>query len=741
MNAHVFSTSIGANGYIPQHKEPPRYIKVRAWYKKNREFNRMFLAQELTPSKHEANAEKDTASVISDAHSTVSKPSRDMRHGGAIWAMEFSKDGKYLAAAGRDHIVRVWAVISTPEERKAHERDEEASASGGEKLSAPVFQSKPLREFEGHTGDVLDLSWSKNNFLLSSSMDKTVRLWHVSRHECLCTFKHKDFVTSIAFHPRDDRFFLAGSLDSVLRLWSIPDKVVAFWTQLPDLITAVAFTPDGKMALAGVLSGLCLFYETEGLKYNTQIHARSSRGKNAKGSKITGIRTMTFPKDDPNGETKILISSNDSRVRLYTLRDKSLEMKFRGHENTCSQINASFSDDGKYIICGSEDHKAYIWSVAPEDLDNKDKRPVELFDAHSDMVTTAIFAPIKSRQLLSASGDPIYDVCNPPPVTLLSREESNDATNTAADPNKRHSDLISETSVKKPEESPAYLARCQHPGGNIIITADYTGSIKVFRQDCAYQKRRHDWETGSTFSKKMLGRSGSIMTRHSGGSRRNSVSQNTFIPPPNASDHILSWRNSVNNVNLESGSGIYPPRSERSVSPAKASPIVTKGHSQTAPVGRTPNQPANRSRQSPRSTTTSSLRTNSPPTSIRKSAAGGTKLPTPGFSLYSAKDDSGLSIDSNGRSYNFWNMQSWKNLGPKGEGGGDGLRPPTERLGSYVSKLSSEEGTSESGTVDESDGEALSCKKCGGKDFRAKKASVGGKGQRLVCTRCGTPVE
>lgn len=52
-------------------------------------------------------------------------------------------------------------------------------------------------------------------------MDKTVRLWHVSRSECLCAFQHLDFVTSIAFHPKDDRFFLSGSLDCKLRLWNV----------------------------------------------------------------------------------------------------------------------------------------------------------------------------------------------------------------------------------------------------------------------------------------------------------------------------------------------------------------------------------------------------------------------------------------------------------------------------------------------------------------------------------------
>lgn len=264
-------------------------------------------------------------------------------------------------------------------------------------------------------------------------MDKTVRLWHVSRSECLCCFKHNDFVTSIQFHPKDDRFFLAGSLDSKLRLWSIPDKSVAFWVQVPDLITAVAFTPDGKTAIAGCLSGLCLFYDTEGLKYQTQIHVRSAHGRNAKGSKVTGIEAITYPPNDSNGEVKLLITSNDSRVRIYNLRDKGLELKLKGNENTCSQIHASFSEDAKYVICGSEDRKAYIWSTDTPEFE-KDRRPLEVFEAHSSIVTTAIMAPIRTRQLLSASGDPLYDLCNPPPVTLISRSESHSSSKPPAKP-------------------------------------------------------------------------------------------------------------------------------------------------------------------------------------------------------------------------------------------------------------------------------------------------------------------
>lgn len=453
-------------------------------------------------------------------------------------------------------------------------------------------------------------------------MDKTVRLWHVSRTECLCCFKHTDFVTSIQFHPRDDRFFLAGSLDSKLRLWSIPDKSVAFWNQLPDLITAVAFAPDGKTAIAGCLNGLCLFYETEGLKYHTQIHVRSTHGKNAKGSKVTGIKAINYPPDDPNGEVKLLITSNDSRVRVYNLRDKGLEIKLRGNENSCSQIHASFSDDAQYVICGSEDRKAYIWSTGSTEGD-KDKQPVEMFEAHSAIVTTAIMAPTKTRQLLGASGDPVYDLCNPPPVTLISRTDSRSSSKPATDDGSRLDVSVPPTPaltdishVSKPEASPAYIARSAHPDGHIIVTADFMGRIKVFRQDCAYQKRLRNNE--ANFSKRMLGRSNSVATRTSKGSRRDSLSTTNNHP---SSDRILSWRQSIasNNGSVDN---VQP--SHRSVSPRK-NIGQTLHHSPRLPASATP--PSISTTSPPRSThrlshdsKTQSLdpNINNPTTEVRK---------------------------------------------------------------------------------------------------------------------------
>ncbi|KAM7194462.1 hypothetical protein V8F20_007988 [Naviculisporaceae sp. PSN 640] len=768
-NARVFSQTAAINplggGYIPHHKEPPRYIRTKSHGKKNREFNRVFLAQELVGTQPPKTDKSDnsgngggggaTDQAVKSTVVTVSAGGQNgrkvVRTGGAVWATEFSKDGKYLAAGGRDNMVRIWAVISTPEERKAHEEEEIANGGTGERLSAPVFRDQPIREFEGHTGEVLDLSWSKNNFLLSSSMDKTVRLWHISRQECLCTFKHKDFVTRLAFHPRDDRFFLAGSLDTMLRLWSIPDKAVAFSAQSPDLVTAVAFSPDGKTAIAGLRNGLCLFYETEGLTLQTQLHVRSSRGKNAKGSKITGIQTMAIPPGGatdrlhpprPNsapishasldlasqGEVKVLITSNDSRVRIYTLREKALDVKLKGHENSCSQIAASFSDDGKYVICGSEDRKAFIWSLSGEEQGislDKDKSPCEYFEAHGGTVTTALFAPTATRMLLGQSGDPIYDLCNPPPVMLRSLEEAASiaASQTDLGTDDLHHHQEATSTAKKPELSPAYLARSTHYDGQILVTTDDTGIIKVFRQDCAYAKRRQEtWETGSTFSRKLaghggsfvsggLGRSVSVLTRTSAGtsahSRRGSLSRSQAPSNLNSpqlgtggasSDRILSWRQGIENGGERRVSGLMlngigtPTRSERSLSPTKASrvplsptgvnlasdarkqpyygssPMVgnrlgTPVTSPTASVfSHTPERPRTGLAEE---TETKELKIDVPKKKAKeeKEVESPPPLPTPSFTFRPAdEDEDDLRLDPAGASYSFWNLNRWKSI-------------------------------------------------------------------------------
>ncbi|CAF1455193.1 unnamed protein product [Adineta ricciae] len=373
-------------------------------------------------------------------------------HNGPIWCMRFSPDGHLLATGGQDSLLKVWVLksaqphfdefarmtanpskqqneILTKKFNEFHQTiSSEQSTStintklGLSEMQAPLY-ARPFCELFGHQAPVLDVAWSKSLFILSSSMDKTVRLWHLSRSECLCFFRHVDFVSAIAFHPRDDRYFVSASLDGHVRLWNIPDKRVVYWSLIPaqassqitaaqaNLITAVNFCDDGRKVTVGTFDGRFLLY-TDSLQYDTVMNigdkdgsrSHRSRKKRRKPYKITGIESMN------SNNSKVLITSNDSRIRLYDIRTKEIERKYRGYSNQSSQIRASFSSDDRYIISGSEDSWFYIWKTEPSSTINPNgnssanakltrkqrrhfDRAFERIRVHNTMVTSAIFAP------------------------------------------------------------------------------------------------------------------------------------------------------------------------------------------------------------------------------------------------------------------------------------------------------------------------------------------------------------
>lgn len=133
-------------------------------------------------------------------------------------------------------------------------------------------------------------------------------------------------------------------MDGKIRLWHIPEKKVALWNEVDQtkFITAITFVRN-RFVVVGTYDGRCFFYTNE-LKYHTVINVRSSRGKNSRGHKITSLAV--------HGDC-LLVTSNDSRIRMYSLADMELVCKFKGAQIERSQIRAMFSPDGKHVICGT----------------------------------------------------------------------------------------------------------------------------------------------------------------------------------------------------------------------------------------------------------------------------------------------------------------------------------------------------------------------------------------------------
>lgn len=433
-------------------------------------------------------------------------------HEGPIWCTEFSKDGKYLATGGKDGVLQIWSIApskdvienittfreSSKDTWSGMSREDDDSDVAADVLftihsgSAPlgtdiiVISPTPVQRFTDHEKDIVDLSWSETGFLVSASMDKTARLWHPTRSKCLRVFRHADVVTSVEFHPKEDRYFLSGGFDKKIRIWNIPNGRVVEWAQSPHVITAATFQPDGKYIAAGLFDGKVIFYSLEDLKlkYFTQITAKNRRSK--RGKKVTGltflpqlsedkVETQVLSMESPRNTKKkainkaadfmksftspkrkakqqLLITTNDSRLRLVGTNDFCMVRKYKGHLNSSLQIKAKFSESGDFIISGSEAKTCNIWNTATRrnplnvnvtGLHMYDKvNSYEAFDATKcdpPIVTDASFVPSKSaKAAIMASG-------------LFPSLKTLDSV---------HHDLSS----------------------SIILTTDYAGTIRVFLQ-------------------------------------------------------------------------------------------------------------------------------------------------------------------------------------------------------------------------------------------------------------------
>ncbi|MCD7448649.1 hypothetical protein HAX54_045297 [Datura stramonium] len=336
-------------------------------------------------------------------------------HEGSILTMKFSFDGQYLASAGEDKIVRVWQVVEDERSNEVDipeldpscmyftvnhlsqlaplvtEKEKSSSKLKGLKKTRDsacvvfpprVFRilEKPLHVFQGHTGEILDLSWSKDNCLLSSSTDKTVRLWQVGHDLCLRVFSHSNYVTSIQFNPVNNEYFISGSIDGKVRIWAINSCQVLDWTDIRDIVTAVSYRPDGKGGIIGSMAGSCRFFSLEGHEIQLEEQMCLANKKKSICKRITSLQF--FPQDS----SKVMVTCADSHVRI--LDGINVIGKYKGQRTAGNHLSATFTSDGKHIISASEDSNVYIWNCdIPEDYVSQPKvvRSSEFFSSDSSI--------------------------------------------------------------------------------------------------------------------------------------------------------------------------------------------------------------------------------------------------------------------------------------------------------------------------------------------------------------------
>lgn len=300
------------------------------------------------------------------------------------------------------------------------------------------------------------------------------------------------------------------------------------------MVTAVGMSRDGKRAVVGSMRGKCRFYSAgnANLEYEAQLDVKNKRGQHARGKKVTGVafapssralfgsryqrtegsenvgnvssssqpmrnshtsslKISTSPLEArqstravsamlASNPPSLLVTSNDSRIRLYD--GYVMKAKYKGHQNRSTQIKASFSSRGDYIICGSDDGCVYVWNTKKSSLPGSPEwnRSQQAVGSSSSRRGTASSQASANASVEDAAGGTGTKEKN---SSFESFQVSNDVVTVALfapECTQRKLDTAQEALGSSSGVVDAHSAEYYGLRGQVIVTAGYSGEIRIY---------------------------------------------------------------------------------------------------------------------------------------------------------------------------------------------------------------------------------------------------------------------
>lgn len=186
--------------------------------------------------------------------------------------------------------------------------------------------------YSGHDSPVWDVTWGPfGHYFLSGGGDRTARLWRTDQIQYLRLFVgHDQDVDTVCFHP-NSAYVFTGSCDRIVRMWLCSNGYpVRMFTGHAGNVTALACSPNGKILASADDAGTIILWDL----------APGKLLKRMRGHAKGGIWSISW-----SVESTVLISGGaDGTVRVWDVQlpnDASGQAKVTGEGVAGQKIDGS----------------------------------------------------------------------------------------------------------------------------------------------------------------------------------------------------------------------------------------------------------------------------------------------------------------------------------------------------------------------------------------------------------------
>ncbi|GFY94979.1 transducin/WD40 repeat-like superfamily protein [Actinidia rufa] len=248
-------------------------------------------------------------------------------------------------------------------------------SSNASDIGYPHKKAEPAYSFVGmhcifDQCKAMDFDFSSSNqYIASSSMDKTVRIWEISKGLCIRVLYGVTSQLCIRFHPVNNNFLSVGNANREVTVFNFSTGRIINKITFDNEVTAMDHDHTGQLIFCGDAQG-CV--STVSMDSRTGSLSRSHRNRNGgkRKSPVTTVQYRTFSLL-ARGPVLLAFTRDGSlsffsvslEVQGYLTLRCSLKLSPRLHSIRASFCPLLSLEKGEYIVVGSEDTNVYFYDL------------------------------------------------------------------------------------------------------------------------------------------------------------------------------------------------------------------------------------------------------------------------------------------------------------------------------------------------------------------------------------------